>query len=75
MITELINKIESDSQIESRLTALGWGMVGREIEQKEKELIDTDNIVVMERSGVNRSSRGCKGIYGNRKKTKKTIKK
>ena len=44
--TELKSKIEADSQIESRMTAM-WGTLQvRGIKQKGKRLMDIDNSVV-----------------------------
>ena len=53
--TELKSKIESDSQMESRLTALvcvvnGYGAEG--LSKKEKGLMDTDNSVIAGVRGV-----------------------
>ena len=56
--TELTSKTETDSQIESRLTALrqvkGWS-------KKEKKLMDTDNsVVIVVGWGVGEHGRGYK---------------
>ena len=46
--TELTNKIETDSYIESWLTVLGWGQLGAEgLRKMEKGLMDMDNSVVI----------------------------
>ena len=56
--TEITSKIETDSQIESRMTALGvGGLEGGRIKQKEKELMDMDNSVLI-------TGRGLEGAYG-----------
>lgn len=45
---ELTCKIEIDSQIERRVTALdGGGWKGGRIKQKRKELVDTDNSMLI----------------------------
>ena len=45
--TELTSKIETDSQIESRMTTIGWGGQGLEgWSKKEKGLMDMDNGVM-----------------------------
>ena len=45
--TEITSKIQTDSQMESRLTALGGRLRSGGLEQKKKELVDTDNNVMI----------------------------
>ena len=65
--TELTSKTETDTQMESRLTANGWGR-GYWVEglsKKEKGLMDMDNSVVIT------AGRRKKGLNGNGKQYNK----
>ena len=61
--TELTSKIEADSWIESRLTALRDGEeVMERSSKKEKELMDTDNsVLIVGGRGVGGGRRGYRG--------------
>ena len=62
--TELTSKIETDSWVESRLTALGVGQMqgleGQSKKQTQKELMDEDGSVVIAEVGGG-GGRGYKG--------------
>ena len=63
--TELTSKIETDSQIESRLTAKGWGWLGGEgMEQKGKWTHG-------QQCHDCRGEEGIRGLYANGKNTMK----
>ena len=68
--TELKSKIQMDSWIESRLSALEVGLRGGRMEQKRKKTLDKANNVVIAgaRRGVGRWKSISGGINGNGKK-------
>ena len=66
--TELTSKVETDSQIESRPTALGWGIAGGGIEQNRKKTHGPRNRVMIPGwRGWVKVEEGIKGINGYRK--------
>ena len=65
---ELTSKTETDSRIESRLTALGWGWGVEGSSKNRKGLTDTDNSVVtgrVEGRGQVEVEEGVREINGN----------